>query len=435
MNNTLSRRILAGVLMLVLAGGIVQVIRSTVFAPKTITAIFTNATAIYPGDEVRVAGVAIGEILAIDPSGTYSKVQMHIDRDVPVPDNSTAVIVAPNLVSARYIQLAPPSKPSTAVLPDSAVIPIDRTAVPVEWDEVKNQLMRLATDLGPRDDATTTSMGRFIDSAANAMAGNGDKLRDTISELSGVGRILSEGSGNIVDVLKNLQVFVSALQNSNQQIVQFNNRLATLSSVIDGSRTELDAALTNLARATGDIEQFVAETRDKTSEQVQRLANVTQTLVDHRIDLENVLHVAPNALANAYNMFDPQLGGASGAFVFNNMSNPVQFLCSAVTAVANVTAAETGKLCAQYLGPALNTMSFNNIPIPMNPFLAKAPRPESIIYTDPKLMPGAQPPPDSVPVPTVSDMLLPAEQPVPDAPPSPLPPVPPVVPAEESPPS
>ena len=32
---------------------------------------------------------------------------------------------------------------------DGAVIPVDRTAVPVEWDEVKEQLMRLATELGP----------------------------------------------------------------------------------------------------------------------------------------------------------------------------------------------------------------------------------------------------------------------------------------------
>ncbi len=60
--------------------------------------------------------------------------------------------------------------------------------MPVEWDEVKDQLMRLATDLGPTSEVSTTSVGRFIDSAANALDGNGDKLRQTLAQLSGVGR-------------------------------------------------------------------------------------------------------------------------------------------------------------------------------------------------------------------------------------------------------
>ena len=71
---------------------------------------------------------------------------------------------------------------------------------------------------------------RFIDSAANAMDGNGDKLRQTLAQLSGVGRILADGSGNIVDIIKNLQTFVTALRDSNQQIVQFQDRFATLTA-------------------------------------------------------------------------------------------------------------------------------------------------------------------------------------------------------------
>ena len=48
-----------------------------------------------------------------------------------------------------------------------------------------------------------------------------------------MGRILADGSGNIVDVIKNLQTFVTALRDSNQQIVQFQDRFATLTSVVE----------------------------------------------------------------------------------------------------------------------------------------------------------------------------------------------------------
>jgi phospholipid/cholesterol/gamma-HCH transport system substrate-binding protein len=432
----------AAIMMIVLiAGASTWLVRAKVLAPKTITAYFANASAIYAGDEVRVSGVEVGTIAAIEPQGTQSKVTMNINRRVPVPDNAAAVIVAPNLVAARYIQLVAHGTPSASVIADGAIIPLERTAVPVEWDEVKQQLMRLATDLGPQSGVSTTSAARFLDTAAGAMNGNGDKLRQTLAQLSGVGRILADGSGNIVDILKNLQIFVGALKDSNIQIVQFQDRFATLTSVLDNSKSELDDALNNLATVVGEIHQFIANTRDKTTEQLRRLANVTQTLVDHRRDLEQVLHVAPHALANTVNMFDPQLGSGTGAFVLTNFSNPMQFICSSVGVVADVTATETAKLCAQYLGPALNAMNFNELPIPFNPFLAKTPPPDDLIYTEPGLIPGgagpgtqpAEAPPavsayGPAPAPPgpigLPDLLLPAENPPAPGNPEPVPPPP-----------
>ncbi len=250
---------------------------------------------------------------------------------------------------------------------DGAVIPIERTAVPVEWNEVKEQLMRLATELGPDNGMSTGSVGRFIDSAANALDGNGDKLRQTLAQLSGVGRILADGSGNIVDTITNLQTFVTALRDSNDQIVQFQDRFATLTSVVNDSRSDLDAALKNLSDVVGETTRFIHGTRDKTAEQIQRLANVTQNLADHRMDLENVLHIAPHAIANAYNMFDPRTGAASGVFVLSNLANPVWFICGMVGAIGNVTSPETAKLCAQYLGPGLRTRELQQPAVPGQP--------------------------------------------------------------------
>jgi phospholipid/cholesterol/gamma-HCH transport system substrate-binding protein len=384
-------RLVAGVAV-VLAALIVAaaafLVRQTVFRPTTITAYFTSATGIYPGDEVRVAGVKVGSIVAIRPAGGQAKMTLHVDRDVPIPADANAVIVAQSLIAARYVQLAPASDSSGPPLRDGAVIPVDHTAIPVEWDEVKAQLTRLATALGPKSGVSGTSVSRFIDSAADALQGNGDKLRQTLAQLAGVGRILADGSGNIVDILKNLQTFVTALRDSNTQIVQFQNRFATLTSVVDDNRSDLDAALNDLSTAVGEVRRFVAGSRDQTAEQVQRLANVTQNIVDHKVDLENVLHAAPNSFANFYNIYDPSSGSEVGSFVVNNFSNPVAFICGAIGAIQNTTAPETAKLCAQYLGPALRLLNFNSLPFPLNPYLMKAPSPDHLIYSEPNLAPG-----------------------------------------------
>ncbi|MGK2868697.1 MAG: MCE family protein [Mycobacterium sp.] len=397
-----ARKVIVVAIAASLVAGLGFVAYRQFLGPKTITAFFTSATAIYPGDEVRVVGVRVGTIDEIEPLGTRTRVTLKVDRDIPVPADAKAIIVAPNLVSARYVQLTPAygasPESSGATMSDGAEIGEDRTAIPVEWDDIKEQLTRLAAELGPAGGVSDTSLGRFIDSTADAMAGNGDRLRETITQLSDVGRILGEGSGDIVGVIKNLQVFVTALRDSNTQIVQFQGRLADVTSVVDGSRGDLDSAIDELSMAVGKVERFVAGSRDQTAEQIERLANVTQVLSDNSMAVKNILHAAPNALVNGYNIYNPDSGGPRGSFAMNNFSNPVATVCSAIAAVENVTAAESGKACAQYLGPALRLMNFNHLPFPFNAYLGPAPK--NVIYSDPNLAPGgagASPLPAEVP--------------------------------------
>lgn len=394
-----ARRLAVVAAVLLVLGGAVWGVRQLFFAPKRITAYFTTATSIYPGDEVRVSGVKVGTIKSIQPEGTRVKMALDVDRDVPVPADAKAVIVAQNLVAARYVQLTPAYRTSGPTMADGAVIPVDRTATPVEWDEVKTQLMRLSTDLGPNSKVSTPSVARFIDSAANALNGNGDKLRGALAQLSGVARTLASGSGNIVDIIKNLQTFVTALRDSNVQIVQFNDRLATLTSVVDDSKSDLDAALTNLSGAVGEVQRFIAGTRDQTSEQVSQLADLTQILVDKHMALENVLHAAPNSLANFYSDYNPDTGTIVGGFGLMNFANPTQSGlllpipvpgCGVVQALENVTATESGKLCSLFLGPGLRVLNFNQVPLPINPFLQPAPAPQDVVYSEPRLAPGGE---------------------------------------------
>ena len=436
--------ILASALICLLLSGSGLVVRDQFFRPNTITAYFANATGIYPGDEVRVSGVKVGTVAAITPDVTQAKFILKLDRKVPIPADAKAVVVAQNLISARYVQLAPAYVDQGPTLADGSVIGVERTATPVEWDAVKDQLTRLATELGPRSDVSGTSVSHFIGSTADALGGeNGDKLRQTLSQLAGVGRILAQGGGNLTDIVKNLATFIGTLRDSNTQIVEFQGRLATLTSVVDGSRTDLDAALTNVSDAVGEVQRFIRGTRDQTAEQVQRLANVTQNLVDHRKDLEQVLHTAPTALANQYNIFDPRTGGATGVFVLNNLANPNLLFCGMLGAIGNVTAAESGKLCDQTLGPALNTANLNYLPFPFNPLLTATPPPQELIYSEPGLAPGGAggkpeapetppavsaytglngdvaPPPGYGPPPGLPDLLLPPAAVA--APPPPLP--------------
>ncbi|WP_131809714.1 MlaD family protein, partial [Mycolicibacter sinensis] len=61
----------AALVALLLLAGAGILVRQTILKPTRITAYFSSATAIYPGDEVRVAGVKVGTIDRIEPQGEF----------------------------------------------------------------------------------------------------------------------------------------------------------------------------------------------------------------------------------------------------------------------------------------------------------------------------------------------------------------------------
>src|SRR5258708_9773306 len=91
---------------------------------------FTSAVGLYRGDDVRIVGVRVGKIDSIEPRATDVKITMSVKDGVKVPADAKALVIAPNLVSARFVQLAP-AYTGGAAMADGAEIRLDRPAIPV----------------------------------------------------------------------------------------------------------------------------------------------------------------------------------------------------------------------------------------------------------------------------------------------------------------
>ncbi|MFC4377129.1 MCE family protein [Nocardia halotolerans] len=361
---------------------------------NTVTAAFTSTTGLYEGDEVRVLGVTVGSIDSIEPGQGQSRVQMSIDSAVDLPADARAVIIAPSLVSARFVQLAP-AYSGGPKLADGAQIPLERTAVPVEWDEIKAELTELSAALGPVGEDEKGSFGRFVDTAAENLDGNGQKFRETLRELSATMTTLSDGRNDLFGTIRNLQKFVEVLAASNEQIVQFSGRLASVSSVLAGASEELGAGLDSLDIALADVKRFLEGSGGELTEGVERLADVTQTLVDKRPQIERVLHGAPTALVNFYQIYKPAQGSLTGAVALNNTANPLSFLCGSIRALEHNNSDKSADLCAEFLAPVISSLAMNYAPIMLNPASSVTAFPEQLVYSPPSLageVPQNQPP-------------------------------------------
>jgi phospholipid/cholesterol/gamma-HCH transport system substrate-binding protein len=328
----------------------------------TVVGYFTSATGLYPGDDVRIVGVPVGSIESISPEADAVKITMRVQDSVKVPADARAVIIAPNIVSARFIQLTPAYKQGPAI-EDGGSIGLDRTAAPVEWDDVKTQLTQLSQQLGPQAGQVQGPLGAFINQAADTFDGNGDSFRRALRELSQTAGRLGDSRTDLFGTVKNLQVLVDALSRSNEQIVQFSGHLASVSQVLADSSVDLDNTLGTLNQALSDIRGFLDENNETLIGSINKLTDFTSLVSNQSDDLEQILHVLPNAMANFYNIYNPAQGTANGILGLPEFANPVQFICASFEAAGTADYNKRAEICRQRMAPVLKRLAMNYPPI------------------------------------------------------------------------
>jgi phospholipid/cholesterol/gamma-HCH transport system substrate-binding protein len=377
---------------LVVAGGLVAAFVGWQLYQKltnnTVIAYFPAANALYAGDKVQIMGVRVGAIDKIEPIGDKMKVTFHYNSKYKVPADASAVILNPTLVASRSIQLEPPYK-GGSTLPDNAVIPEEHTQVPVEWDDLRNDITHIISELGPTKEQKKGPFGDIVESFANGLAGKGKQINTTLDSLSTALTTLDEGRGDFFAVLHSLALFVNALHQDDQQFVALNKDLAQFTNSLNSS----DQAAANAIQQTDDLlstaRTFFTENREVLVHDVNNLAEATTAIVQPtgRDGLETALHILPNMAANVLAIYEPAHGGLTGVAALTNFANPLQFICSAIQSGSRLGYQDSAELCAQYLAPVLDAIKFNYLPFGMNVFSTADTLPKNVAYSEPRLQP------------------------------------------------
>ena len=377
-----------------LVGGYMVVNTTRAMRRTQIVAYFANSNGLFAGDDVRIRGVSVGKIERIEPEPTRSKITFWIEGQYAVPADVKAAILSPTLVSSRAIQLTPPYR-GGARLKDHAVIPEDRTAVPVEFDDFRNQLDRLANTLQPTQPGGVSTLGELVNTTADNLRGQGPAIRNSIIELSQTISAIGDHSNDLFGSVKNLSMLVSALQGSTDLIRQLNRNLASVSGALATNQGGVGNAVKDFNDVIGDVGTFVAENRESLGTTTDKLASVSQAAADSLGDLKQFLHIAPTTLGNFINIYQPAQGTLTGALAVNNFANPISFLCGAIQAASRLNAEQSSKLCVQYLAPIIKNRQYNFPPLGVNPFVGPSARPNEVTYSEDWMRPDyvpAQPP-------------------------------------------
>jgi phospholipid/cholesterol/gamma-HCH transport system substrate-binding protein len=388
---------LAAVLVLVLIGGVVALLRFSDQQHRIhVTAYFANSNGIFAGDDVRVLGVPVGKIDRIEPQPDRAKITFWVDDRYKIPANAEAAVISPAVVSVRAIQLTP-AYTGGPVMADNAVIKREHTAVPVEWDDLREQLQRLTETLQPTQPGGVSTLGLAINTAADNLRGQGANIHDTVVKLAQAFSALGDHSTDLFSTVKNISIVVSALRSSTDLIRQLNQNLAAVTGLLSNDPGEVGNAITDLNSVIGDVRQFVADNKETLGTTSDKLASVTTALNQSLDDLKQTLHVAPTLLQNFANIYQPAQGTLTGVLAVNNFADPVSFLCGAIQAASRLGYEQSAKLCAQYLAPIVKNRQYNFPPVGINQFVGAMARPNELSYSEDWMRPDYVPPPGPPP--------------------------------------
>jgi phospholipid/cholesterol/gamma-HCH transport system substrate-binding protein len=391
-----ARFTLGTTLVLMMIAGLAVIMNSPKIGRTHVVAYFDNSNGIYVGDSVVVLGVKVGEIDKIEPQPQRSKITFWFDDTHHVPADAKAVILSPKLITSRAIQLTPVYAGGPA-LADDAVIPIERTAVPVEFDDFRQQLEKLTESLQPTQPGGVSPMGALINTTAENLRGQGARIRDTIITLSQAVSALGDHSGDIFTTAKNLSTLVSALHDSADLMRQLNNNLGSATALLADDPDEVAHAVTDLNNAVGDVTGFIAHNREALGTTTDKLSSISTALTQSLGDIKQTLHVMPNVVQNFVNIYEPAHGAITGVLSLNNFADPIGFLCGAIQAASRLNNEQSAKLCVQYLAPIIKNRQYNFLPFGTNPIVNAQARPNEMTYSEDWMRPDFRPDPPAQP--------------------------------------
>lgn len=305
-SNTRRNIVAAGIVLVLLLAAWVAPFES---GNRTVVAHFPQSIGIFEGSDVTIMGVGVGRVETVTPDGDSVRVEMTYSSDYKLPADVKAAIVTPTLVADRFIQLVP-AYSGGPVLPDGGDIPLERSVVPVEMDQIYRSLNEITTSLGPNGANRDGALGRVLRTTAKSFRGNGQVGHDAIANLSAAARTLGDNSPELFATIESLAGVTTTLADQDKRVARFIKDLAKASTNLAGESGELRQALAAIADAVAVTQGFIRDNKELLVGDLARLSHTLKVISQERNSLKTTIDVAPLGIGNLGLQFDTISAGA-----------------------------------------------------------------------------------------------------------------------------
>lgn len=252
------------------------------------SAIFSDATMVEEGDDVRIAGVVVGHVTGFEVyDRDKAKVDFTLSGERTLPENVHLTLRFRNMIGQRYMNIARVPGPVQPEIPEGSTIPIDKTTPAVDLTALFNGFRPLFTTLQAED------VNQLADSLVKVLQGEGGTVTSLVQQTAQLTNHLADRDQVIGEVIDNL---TQVLQTINERDVQFQQLVATTRQLVEGLAQERDAvgsSIESMADLTSAAENIVVATRPSVTESLDHLKKVTDDFNANESKVSEVLHNMP----------------------------------------------------------------------------------------------------------------------------------------------
>ncbi|MHB1535534.1 MAG: MCE family protein [Acidimicrobiales bacterium] len=299
---------LIAALAVVLLAAVVAVVVSGGNSTRTVRADFVEAPGLYPGNHVDVLGIPVGTISSVRATPSYVEVTMAVDSNVKLPAGAGAVIMAPQVVADRFVQIIP-AYTGGPTLAAGQTIPVSRTVIPESVNAQIAALNTLAYQLGPNGANKNGALTQLLSHLATQLKGNGPDFHAAVVNFSQALHGISAASPQLASLLTNLGQLSQALAANSGTYQSFSVDLASVSTLLANDRADIGAVLSNLQQALGSLSAFVNRNSASLGVSLTNLQTLVSALAQQQKALASAFDLGPLALQNLDNAINKSAPG------------------------------------------------------------------------------------------------------------------------------
>ncbi|WP_199434444.1 MCE family protein [Qaidamihabitans albus] len=259
---------------------------------KTYSARFTDATMVLPNDDIRIAGVRVGQVKDVRiVDRRQAEVEFEVDEGRRLPAGVTATIKFRNLVGQRYISLDKGVGDPGRYLEPGDTIPVDRTKPALDLTELFNGFKPLFRALNPED------VNKLSYEIIQVLQGEGGTVESLLAHTASLTTTIAEKDQVIGQVIDNLN---SVLETVNARTPQLSDLIVRLQQFVSGlasDRQQIGDAVEAIGQLSTTTAGLLGEVREPLRQDIEALGTLTRNLNESEPLVEHFIQFLPEKVS------------------------------------------------------------------------------------------------------------------------------------------
>jgi phospholipid/cholesterol/gamma-HCH transport system substrate-binding protein len=261
----------------------------------TYYASFSEAGGLKPDDEVRIAGVRVGKVDAVELDGNKVKVAFKVESGADFGPDSAAAIKVKTILGQMFLSLEPAG---SGQMKEGATIPVERTSSPYDVVEAFEGLAETA------DEIDTDQLAASLRTLSDLTRNTPEEFRAALEGMSALSANVAKRDEELNTLLNNLNTVAGVLDERDDDIIALMKDADVLFRAVVARREAVHDLLVSTSTLGQELTALVKQSRADLAPALRHTENVLKVLVKNQDNLDKSIRL----MAPFYRVFANALG-------------------------------------------------------------------------------------------------------------------------------